>query len=97
MKKIEQLQTIKRKMKDESLLVDGAEDDLRESLSPVLCGKLIMFCEKYKYRKDIALDEKFRPKKCGNMIEDEMEELLQYQLGRKRVHRDPQSLQNCKS
>ena len=68
LEKINTLQKIKRKMRDEALLVDHAEDEIRENMTPLQCAKWTTFCEKYKYRKDISLDEKFRPKVGANSV-----------------------------
>lgn len=43
-------------MKEEALKIDNAEDQIRENMTAVQCGKWTNFCEKHKYRKEISLD-----------------------------------------
>jgi phage-related protein len=55
-------------MREEAILVDHAEDSIREHMNPEQCAKWTVFCEKYKYRKEISLDLKFKPKTTTHSI-----------------------------
>jgi hypothetical protein len=68
LEKIITLQQIKRKMREEALLVDHAEDEIRENMNPEQCAKWTVFCEKYKYRREVSLDLKFKPKASANSL-----------------------------
>lgn len=57
-------------------------------MDPVQSARWTIFGENNKYRKSISLDDKFRVAGEDHRIEDEMGELLECRMGRKRVHRD---------
>jgi hypothetical protein len=45
-------------------------------MSAEQCAKWTVFCEKYKYRKEISLDSTFKPKDSVSRVQYEMERLV---------------------